>query len=376
MLDISGSTTFTPKIRVGLRSLGQSLCIIIFFVGTLFAKTAVFFSPDGLIRDNIIKAIHASEKSIDIAVFMFSAGEIAEALYDAKERDVKIRIILDYKQKKKYLPVVEFLQDEGFCVQFLKGKIGGAMNNSFAIFDSEIVVTGSYHWSEYSEKFNYENALFIDDHPVIKKFQEEFDSLYGKSLIGRGRGQEETGLLGEKSDIITQAAKEAEQFVIIQPENIQSDVGVLDGEKTSPARGEKSQYGEVEIGEAENAVQDESIRTDLNISFQEFDKLFGKRGTLDRAERKRVWRERFEGKYVKWRGEIGYKGIAVYDWNKIGIRHKDNSIDVQLRVDWTKKRKLMNLVMGDVITYRGRLVSPGGFMAPYKLDNVDILDVQ
>ncbi|MDR4503260.1 MAG: phospholipase D-like domain-containing protein [Candidatus Scalindua sp.] len=376
MLYICESIRFAPEIAARLSSLGKCLCIVICFAGTLSAKTEVFFSPDGFIRDNIIKVINASEKSIDIALLTFSAGEIAEALYEARERGVEVRIILDYKQKNKYQPVVEFLQDEGFPVQFLKGKIGGDMNNSFALFDSGIVVTGSYRWSEYSEKFNYENALFIDDPDVIKKFQEEFDSLYGKCLVKKEQRQEDAESLGAKADTINRAAREAGLSAINLPENIRSEEpaagmkGILtDGSPLIPFQGEIPRKDGLTDGKREEVAV-------LDISFQEFDNLFGRRGSLGRSERKRVWNDRFEGKYVKWTGEIGYKGIAVYDWNKIGIRHKDNSIDVQLRVDWTKKQKMMNLVMGDVITYSGRLVSPGGFMAPYKLDDVDILDVQ
>ncbi len=323
------------------------LRICCYLVGNRFE---VFFSPDGLISDNIIKAIHTAEESVDIAVFAFSAGEIAEALYVAKDRGVRIRVILDYEQKKSNHPVVEFLKDEGFCVRFLKGKAGGAMNNSFAIFDSLIVVTGSYRWSEYSEKFNYENAIFIDNPDIVKKFKDEFDSLYGKCLVLKEQGEEGIVLSETENDTVTLADKEEKRKAISSPENAKPEETIV-----------------VEAG---------VVPAVLDISFQEFDDLFGKRGTLGRAERKRVWKDRFEGRYVKWTGEIGYKGIAVYDWNKVGIRHNGNSIDVELRFDWTKKQKLLNLVIGDVITYRGRLVSLGGFMAPYKLNDVDVLGVQ
>ena len=66
----------------------RSLCLcsfIIFFVSNiLFAKTEVLFSPRGAIKDTIIKNINSSGKSIDIAVLIFTTGEIAEALYEAK----------------------------------------------------------------------------------------------------------------------------------------------------------------------------------------------------------------------------------------------------------------------------------------------------
>ncbi len=402
---------FTSHIVYMFRFFGQCLSIIIVLIGTLHAKTEVFFSPNGLIRNNIIKTIHNSEKSIDIAMHIFSSGEIAEALYEAKARGVKVRVILDYKQKQNYHPVVEFLQDEAFSLQFLKGTIGGSMNNSFAIFDSKIVVSGSYHWSAYSEKFNYENALFIDDIDVIRKFQDEFEFLYEKCITKRvpqlessvppgvnsgteteigsdeklhtslsdnrkleEREQGNTGGLLDGSPKIPLQREYAHKNILKDGKRI--DGAVLDKSIPKTKGGNNSFSTNVQRGESGNVIKDEPTPIELDISFQEFDKLFGRRGTLGRAERKRVWKDQFEGKYVRWSGEIGYKGIAVYDWNKIGIRNKDNSIDIELRVDWANKHKLKNLVMGDVITFRGKLVSPGGFMAPYKLVDVDILNVQ
>ena len=65
------------------------------------------------------------------------------------------------------------------------------MNNAFAIFDDKLLVTGSYTWTEYAEKFNYENAIFIDEPDVVEKYKKEFESLYDKSVVqGVGRMEE------------------------------------------------------------------------------------------------------------------------------------------------------------------------------------------
>ena len=160
-----------------LSSLGISIVIMLFVLNTLYAKTEVLFSPKGSIKDTIIKTIISSEEKIDIVAFTFTAGDIAEALYNAKERGVKIRIIIDQRQDKERYPPLEFLKEEGFDLQFLKGNIGGSMNNTFAIFDGKLLVTGSYKWTEYAEKFNYENAIFIDESDVIEKYEKEYESL-------------------------------------------------------------------------------------------------------------------------------------------------------------------------------------------------------
>ena len=204
--------------KVGLFTIlfSLSLCIatVISTSSLLYAKTEVLFSPGGSIREVIIKTIINSSDSIDIAAFTFTAGEIAEALHKAKERGVKIRVIIDHKQDENHYPVIEFLKEEGFNLQFLKGNIGGSMNNTFAIFDGKLIVTGSYNWTEYAEKFNYENALFIDDSDVAEKYKEEFASLYDKSVVQGAGKVGEVSVSGRRDGERSYAKSRQGRFII------------------------------------------------------------------------------------------------------------------------------------------------------------------
>jgi len=86
---------------------------MLFASNTMYAKTDVLFSPRGLIKETILKTIISSEETIDVAAFTFTSGDIAEALYNAKERGVKIRLVIDQGQDKRCYPVLEFLQEQG-----------------------------------------------------------------------------------------------------------------------------------------------------------------------------------------------------------------------------------------------------------------------
>lgn len=138
----------------------------------------VFFSPNGGVRDQIIKRINLSKSSIDVAVYSFTAGEVAQALADAHKRGVKIRVIRDKTQSSNKDDENSFLMKQGISVKILKGKGRGIMHDKFAIFDGKEAFTGSYNWTENAEKFNYENALFIDDPNVIEGFKNEFEGLW------------------------------------------------------------------------------------------------------------------------------------------------------------------------------------------------------
>jgi hypothetical protein len=66
-----------------------------------------------------------------------------------------MRVITDSKQAKMKSSKIPSSIQEGIPVKVLKGKDNGVMNHRFAIFDSKKVVTGSFDWSEASEKWNY-----------------------------------------------------------------------------------------------------------------------------------------------------------------------------------------------------------------------------
>lgn len=358
------------------RCLFICLFVNLFAYSTLYAKTHVIFSPEGSIKETIIENINLSEKSIDVAVHMFTDGEIAEALYNAKERGVKIKIVIDQRQEKKRYPVLEFLKEEDFDLQFLKGNIGGFMNHSFAIFDAKQLVTGSYNWTEYAEKFNYENAIFIDDSVVIKRFQEEFETLYEKSRVSRINKLEETGPYGPHSKV--EAITELNKEKVLNP----LDNAQIEKEKEpNPKDSIATSVTKTKDIPTEALIQKEQTRSTiklpgdfLDISFDEFNNIFGEKSNLKNAEKKQLWKNEFKGKYISWTGTILFKGVAIYDWNRVMVDHEDTDIDVQLRFDWRKRRKVTMLSVGDVINYIGRLDSLQGFSSSYKVVNADVLN--
>jgi len=156
----------------------QALPLLFLAAGLAFCSE-VYFSPDGGIQDQLIRRINASQRTIDIAVYSFTSGEIAHALADAQKRGVTIRVIRDLSQTANKHDEDAFLERNGIAVKVLSGRPPhGVMHDKFAIFDGKVVETGSFNWTVNAEKSSHENALFFDDPNLIKAFQQEFDRLW------------------------------------------------------------------------------------------------------------------------------------------------------------------------------------------------------
>jgi phosphatidylserine/phosphatidylglycerophosphate/cardiolipin synthase-like enzyme len=146
-------------------------------------ETEAVFSSERSIKGILLKEVDSSTSTIDLAVHEITSPEMAQALLKAKERGVMVRVISDSKQAKTKSSRITTLIQQGIPVKVLRGKDYGVMNNRFAIFDSEMVVTGSFDWSEASEEWNYENIVVIGDSEVVASYQREFDRLWREKRV-------------------------------------------------------------------------------------------------------------------------------------------------------------------------------------------------
>ncbi len=168
-----------------MRYLKTSVLSLLFVlsISVSHAETQVFFSPAQFtqegIRGQIIEHINQSKESIDIAIYAFTTEPIAQALLNTKERGVEIRIIVDSRQISYNSSQYSFLEDNGFNLKVLSGIKGhGIMHNKIAIYDGEIVQTGSYNWSDNAEFNSWENVVFIDDATIVKRYQDYFEKMW------------------------------------------------------------------------------------------------------------------------------------------------------------------------------------------------------
>jgi len=147
------------------------------------AETEAVFSPEGDIKETLLKEIDSTTSTLDLAIHEMTSLDLAQGLLKAKERGVKVRIIADSKQAKMKSSQITYLIHQGVPVKVLGGKEKGLMNHRFAVFDGKRVLTGSCDWSNGSGKRNYENLIIFGDGEVVSSYQKEFDRLWREKRI-------------------------------------------------------------------------------------------------------------------------------------------------------------------------------------------------
>ncbi len=161
-------------------------------------KTDWEFTGNGVIGSILKEA----DKSVNMALFVFSDQKLGDILQTLHHRGVKVRALIDKSFAYRYYS--EGLDMLGVA---LRNKCkyeadnhpwevpintvgvsrlpkGDKLHHKFAVIDDKIVITGSHNWSA-SANYNNDEALLVIENPTVAAhFSREFARLYSKAVLG------------------------------------------------------------------------------------------------------------------------------------------------------------------------------------------------
>jgi phosphatidylserine/phosphatidylglycerophosphate/cardiolipin synthase-like enzyme len=117
-------------------------------------------------------------KTLEICVFNMTNDKLAQAILEAFERGVKVRIITDDEKCEDKGSDVYRLWEAGIEVK--TDSSHDHMHNKFAIIDNAIILTGSYNWTVSASNKNQENILILESKTIVNSYSNEFNKLWGQ----------------------------------------------------------------------------------------------------------------------------------------------------------------------------------------------------
>jgi phosphatidylserine/phosphatidylglycerophosphate/cardiolipin synthase-like enzyme len=160
--------------------------------------TVVFNQPDcdngcrqpaGELRNEVLKVIQSARVTIDMAMYGLKDPAVMEALCNAAEADVALRVVTENDSEDRNSTSSYwrwFFSDEeglaGCGAQVEAVRSGGIMHHKFLVIDrgadSELLVTGSTNLTPGGFDQNHNHMLFIRGVPdLVESFQAEFEQL-------------------------------------------------------------------------------------------------------------------------------------------------------------------------------------------------------
>ena len=142
-----------------------------------------FFSPDDDVQGLLIDLIKNEQKSIKAAVFSFTDGDVAQALLDARKRNVTVEIVTDISAARDKFNKIEMLQKNKVPVHVYNPKtitvLNNIMHNKFVLFGKNVggkslLWTGSFNFTKSAHKQNQENVIVLDERHLIERYDKQF----------------------------------------------------------------------------------------------------------------------------------------------------------------------------------------------------------
>ncbi len=142
------------------------------------ASNEAFFSPGNDCAHRIIDLLAAAERTADLCVFTIADDRLSSAILGAHRRRVKVRIISDNDKSYDAGSDIEEFRRAGIPVHLDCGP--DHMHHKFAVFDSRLLMTGSFNWTRSASAVNQENIIVSNDARLVEPFMREFEALWGK----------------------------------------------------------------------------------------------------------------------------------------------------------------------------------------------------
>ena len=171
-------------------------------------KVEVLFSPHRKRNPDhglnwLERQLQTARRSIDIAVFVFSAQQLGNALQNLAEDGVRLRLLGDpgfaSRSFSELLDLLGVALPDHHCMletgnqpspKALPGvgtprlARGDKLHHKFAVIDNRKVITGSFNWSPAAAHTNDETLLVIHSPQLARHFTREMDRMWDSAELG------------------------------------------------------------------------------------------------------------------------------------------------------------------------------------------------
>jgi phosphatidylserine/phosphatidylglycerophosphate/cardiolipin synthase-like enzyme len=163
------------KILLIVGTIGVSLSLLFSCIPAGASSTwySIYFTPEDRCDQQMVELINSANSSIYADLYSIKLENITNALINAYNRSVDVRIVTD--------------NVEGNTTQYLRLKKYGIiktdhksylMHNKFIIIDNKTVWTGSFNPTP-NGTFGYNNAIVIDSTKLAEYYISEFNEMWG-----------------------------------------------------------------------------------------------------------------------------------------------------------------------------------------------------
>ena len=134
------------------------------------------FAPEDKCGQKITEVVNTAEKSIHFMVFSFTHDDIGKAIGDRAKDGVLVRGIFETRGSETEYS--EYTQLRKKKLDVIQDGNPYVLHHKVIVIDEDIVILGSFNFSNNADKSNDENILIVYNSDIADQFLAEFDRLY------------------------------------------------------------------------------------------------------------------------------------------------------------------------------------------------------
>lgn len=134
----------------------------------------------------IVDSIDAARQSVDVAIYELNLWSIRDALIDAHQRGVRVRVVAESDS----FDYEEFADLKNAGIPVLGDRREGLMHNKFMVIDGFEVWTGSVNFTTTDMYLNNNNLLQIRSAALAENYTREFEEMFVDDRFGDTAGSD------------------------------------------------------------------------------------------------------------------------------------------------------------------------------------------
>jgi phospholipase D len=138
----------------------------------------ICFAPNNGCDELIAREISKANQNIYVQAFSFTSDIIFKAILDKKQEGLDVKILVDKTASDATGSKIPAFKKHGIEVRI--DKVKQFAHNKIILIDDNVVITGSYNFTNSAEKKNSENVVMINDREISKIYHENWNYRFFK----------------------------------------------------------------------------------------------------------------------------------------------------------------------------------------------------
>lgn len=135
-------------------------------------------NPSSLLK--FLTFLSDAKKSVDICIYVFTQPAMANILTNLVKAGVNVRVITDGAEDDATSNQMDKLRKSGIVIKSNKRHTGALMHHKFVIVDGQLLLAGSFNWTNKAVVSNYEAVLATSERSLVGPFVVKFEELWNE----------------------------------------------------------------------------------------------------------------------------------------------------------------------------------------------------